>query len=62
MVSGSETAEVHRQARVYRNTFATAERKVDLYMFPEVDHFDELNALADPESEFFKRALVMLGL
>ena len=60
VVGGRETAEFHRQARMYQDAFATAERKIDLYIVPDVDHFDEINVLADPESTFFKKTMAML--
>jgi arylformamidase len=62
VVGGGETAEFHRQALMYQDAFATAERKIDLYIVPDVDHFDELNVLADPESPFFKKTMAMLGV
>jgi arylformamidase len=60
VVGGGETAEFHRQARMYQDAFATAERKIDLYVVPDIDHFDELNVLADPESDVFKCSMAML--
>ncbi|MGI9421231.1 MAG: alpha/beta hydrolase [Geminicoccaceae bacterium] len=62
VVGGKETAEFHRQARMYQDAFTTAERKIDVYIVPEVDHFDELNVLADPDSEFFMRTMAMLNV
>ena len=60
VIGSRETAEFHRQARMYQDAFATAERKIDLYVVPDVDHFDEINVLADPESTFFKKMMAML--
>ena len=60
VVGGKETTEFHRQARMYQSAFAAAERKIDFYIVPDVDHFDELNVLADPKSDFFKKTMVML--
>ena len=60
VVGGRETAEFHRQAKMYQEAFATAEREIDLYFVPDVDHFDELNVLADPDSDFFKKTMAML--
>jgi len=60
VVGGKETAEFHRQAQMYQDAFATAERRVERYVVPNVDHFDELNVLADPESDFFKKTMAML--
>ncbi len=61
VVGGAETDEFHRQATMYRDAFNTAERKVELYVVPEVDHFDELNVLSNPESPFFKKTMALLG-
>ncbi len=61
VVGGAETDEFHRQAQMYVDAFATETRKVDLYIVPEVDHFDELNVLSDPTSEFFKRAMRIIA-
>ncbi len=60
VVGGAETDEFHRQAQMYVDAFATKTRKVDLYIVPEVDHFDELNVLSDPSSEFFKRVMAII--
>ncbi len=62
VVGGKETTEFHRQAHMYQDAFTTAERKIGLYIVPDVDHFDELNALADPNSDFFKKTMEMLGV
>lgn len=62
VVGGVETDEFHRQARMYVETFATSARRIDLYIVPGVDHFDELNVLADPQSPFFSKTCAMLGL
>ena len=59
---GTETDEFHRQAQMYVHKFASDTRVVDLYVVPEVDHFDELNVLVDPTSPFFAKTCVMLGL
>jgi len=44
VVGGAETDEFHRQSQMYVDAFSTAERKMELYVVPGVDHFDELNA------------------
>lgn len=62
VVGSKETDEFHRQARMYQDAFATAERKIDLYVVPDVDHFDEINILADPKSDFFRRTMAMMDL
>ena len=60
VVGGRETAEFHRQAQMYQDAFTTAERKIDFYIVPDVDHFDELNILAYSESDSFKKVMAML--
>ncbi|MBX2868279.1 MAG: alpha/beta hydrolase [Acidiferrobacterales bacterium] len=60
VVGGAETDEFHRQATMYRDAFHTTERNVELYVVPNVDHFDELNVLSDSESPFFKQTLALL--
>ncbi len=62
VVGGAETQEFHRQARMYSEKYATPARPVELYIVPGVDHFDELNVLADPLSPFFAKTCTMLGL
>ncbi|WP_377193784.1 alpha/beta hydrolase [Ruegeria meonggei] len=59
VVGGAETAEFHRQAHMYVETYG-ADRPMGLYVVPEVDHFDELNVLVDPASPFFKHSCYML--
>lgn len=57
VVGGAETDEFHRQARMYVDTYHSAKRQIDLYIVPDVDHFDELNVLVDSSSDFFKHTL-----
>jgi len=61
VVGGAETDEFHRQAQMYVDKFKSNDRAMELYVVPEVDHFDELNVLANPESPFFKKTLALLG-
>ncbi len=61
VVGGAETTEFHRQSQMYIDAFATAERPMELYIVPDVDHFDELNTLADPNSTFFTKTRAILG-
>ena len=61
VVGGAETDEFQRQARMYADAFATGARPVGLYVVPDVDHFDELNVLADPASPFFQKARALMG-
>jgi arylformamidase len=60
VVGGAETDEFHRQARMYVERYRSAKRPMDLYIVPEVDHFDELNVLVDPTSPFFTHTCAML--
>lgn len=62
VVGGKETAEFHRQAQMYVDKYATESRSIDFYVVPDVDHFDELNVLSDPDSQFFKKVCSMLGV
>lgn len=62
VVGGAETDEFQRQARMYVEAYATAPRRIELYVVPDVDHFDELNVLADRTSPFFEKTCAMLGL
>ena len=61
-VGGAETDEFHRQSQMYLDTFGTDARAMEMYVVPGVDHFDELNVLADPASPFFAKTCAMLGL
>lgn len=60
VVGGAETDEFQRQARMYAEAFTNDTRSIDLYIVPDVDHFDELNVLADPDSVFFTQVMKML--
>ena len=60
VVGGAETSEFHRQARMYAEAFQTEARDIGLYIVPDVDHFDELNVLVDPNSPFFKKSCDMI--
>lgn len=62
VVGGAETDEFHRQSEMYVNSFKTQQRMIEMYVVPDVDHFDELNVLADQESTFFKKVCAMIGL
>jgi len=33
---------------------------MELYVVPDVDHFDELNVLADQASPFFKKTIALM--
>lgn len=60
-VGGAETDEFHRQAQMYFEAFNTADRTMELYHVPEVDHFDELNVLVDSSSPFFIKSLALIS-
>ena len=61
VVGGAETDEFHRQAQMYYDAFNTDNRQMEIYFVPDVDHFDELNVLADPQSPFFKKTMAILN-
>ena len=60
VTGGRETAEFQRQADMYVEAFATASRPIERYVVPDCDHFDELNALADDGSPFFRKSLALI--
>ena len=62
VVGGAETDEFHRQTQMYVDKFSTDTRPVDMYVVPDVDHFDELNVLVNPNSPFFAKTCAILGL
>lgn len=57
---GGESAEFHRQSTDYANKYRTAERPMELYEVPNDDHFDELERLAEADSEFFQKTLSLI--
>jgi arylformamidase len=60
VVGGAETDEFHRQSQMYVDKYATNDRPIDMYIVPGVDHFDELNVLADANSDFFLKTLKVI--
>jgi len=60
VVGGAESGEFFRQADHYVATYRTAERKLDRYDVPGMDHFDELEPLADDQSEFFHKSMELI--
>lgn len=60
VVGGAETDEFHRQSHMYVEKYETPARRMAVYVVPEVDHFDELNVLVDPDSPFFSHTCAML--
>ncbi len=61
VVGGAETDEFHRQAQMYFDAFSNTERAMEIYFVPGVDHFDELNVLADTQSPFFEKSLAIIS-
>lgn len=61
VVGGAETSEFHRQSNMYVEAYNNSQRSVTSYVVPDVDHFDELNVLADTSSEFFNLCLVFIN-
>jgi len=61
VVGGAETDEFHRQAQMYVDKFKSKDRAMELYVVPDVDHFDELNVLANPKSPFFNKTLAFIS-
>jgi len=61
VVGGAETSEFHRQMTMYVEAYKSDDREIDSYIVPAVDHFDELNVLADINSEFFKKSLALIN-
>jgi len=60
VVGGAESEEFFRQADRYVETYATAERKLERYDVPGMDHFDELEPLADDKSVLFEKSMQMI--
>lgn len=58
---GGETAEFYRQSDAYADKFRTAERIMERYDVPEMDHFDELERLAEDDSVFFEKTMNMIN-
>jgi len=47
--------------RVLEMIRESREREMSAYIVPGVDHFDELNVLADSKSDFFKHSLALIN-
>ncbi len=62
VVGGAETDEFQRQAQMYVDKYSSNQRTIEMYVVPDVDHFDELNVLADPGSPFFAKTCATIGL
>ena len=59
-VGGSETTEFHRQAKMYVEAYNSSERIIEFFEVANVDHFDELNILENPQSTFFKKTINLI--
>ncbi|WP_185219004.1 alpha/beta hydrolase [Paraburkholderia dinghuensis] len=55
-VGGTETAAFHQQARAYETAFGAASRSMRGYTVEDCDHFDVVQAFADPCHAFFDLA------
>ena len=51
----NETDEFHRQSNIYYEKFKSEERKIERFIVPDADHFDEMNDLSNESSKFFKK-------
>jgi arylformamidase len=56
-----ESSEFHRQSRAIVGSWATAGLATEFLSVPDANHFTILNALMDPESALFKRAVALAG-
>ena len=59
-VGGLETTEFHRQAKMYVEAYNSSERIIEFFEVANVDHFDELNILQNPQSTFFKKTISLI--
>lgn len=57
VVGARETEEFHRQADNYVAAYRTPARVMERLSVRDCDHFDLMDELADPQSEFFLRSL-----
>jgi arylformamidase len=60
VVGGAETSEFLRQSDDYADKFGTSERTMERYDVPEMDHFDELERLAEDDSVFFEKSMKLI--
>ena len=60
VVGGGETDEFLRQSDDYANQYRTQERVMERYNVPDDDHFDELERLAEDDSEFFEKSMKLI--
>ena len=60
VVGGAETSEFLRQSDDYVTQYSSPARKMERYDVPDADHFDELERLAEDDSDFFKKSLQLI--
>ena len=60
VAGGDETQEFLRQSDDYADLYRTPERLMERYNVPNEDHFDELERLAEDDSEFFKKSMKLI--
>ncbi len=60
VAGGGETQEFLRQSDDYADLYRTPERSMERYNVPNEDHFDELERLAEDDSEFFEKSMKLI--
>ncbi len=60
VVGGAETPEFFRQSDSYAYKFQTDKRQMERYDVPDMDHFDELERLAEDDSVFFQKSMDLI--
>ena len=60
IAGAAETDEFRRQSDAYCERFRTARRSMERYDVPDSNHFAELEGLAEPDSEVFRRVMALL--
>ena len=58
---GGETSELRRQSDAYFEKFAAPGRPMQRYEVPGEDHFDELERLAEDDSDFFEKSMALVS-
>ena len=61
VAGGGETTEFLRQSDDYAAKFRTAQRVMERYTVPDDDHFDELERLAEDDSDFFQKSMALIA-
>ena len=60
IAGAAETDEFRRQSDAYCARFRAAGRSMERYDVPDSNHFAELERLAEPDSEVFRRVMALL--